>query len=72
MVKLCQLADHGCRSVRLQIVHTNSKQCTCSTRMIISSVTVLLYKEKEYKQVIKTFSKNVEGCRDGSAKNHRN
>ena len=23
-------------------------------------------------QVIKTFSKNVEGCRDGSAKNHRN
>ena len=24
------------------------------------------------KQVIKTFSKNVEGCRDGSAKNHRN
>ena len=23
-------------------------------------------------KVIKTFSKNVEGCRDGSAKNHRN
>ena len=44
----------------------------CSTRITTSSVTVLLYKEKEYKQVIKTFSKNVEGCRDGSAKNHRN
>ena len=35
---------------------------------------LLLYycTKKEYKKVIKTFSKNVEGCRDGSAKNHRN
>ena len=56
----------------LQTVHTNSKWCTCSMRITTSSVTVLLYKEKEYKQVLKTFSKNVEGCRDGSAKNHRN
>ena len=51
-------------------LHANSKWCTCSMRITTSSVTVLLYKEKEYKQVIKTFSKNVEGYRDGSAKNH--
>jgi len=33
---------------------------------------VLLYNKKAHKQVGKTFSKNVEGCRDGSTKNHRN
>ena len=60
----------GCQSAHI-CVHANSKRCTCSTR-ITSSVTVLLYKEKEYKQVYKIFSKNVEGCRDGSAKNHMN
>ena len=43
--------------MRLQIVHANSKRCTCSMRITKSSVTVLLYREKEYKQVIKTFSK---------------
>ena len=52
----------------MQIVHANSKRYTCSMRITTSSVTVLFYKGKEYKQVIKTFSKNVEGCRDGSAK----
>ena len=26
----------------------------------------------QYIQVNKTFSKNVQGCRDGSAKNHSN
>ena len=31
-----------------------------------------LTKEKGYKQVQKTFLKNVERCRDGCAKNHRN
>ena len=35
---------------------------------IVSCLVMLLI----YLQVIKTFSKNVEGCRDGSAKNHRN
>ena len=30
-----------------------------------------MYMLHTYK-VLKTFSKNVEGCRDGSAKNHRN
>ena len=65
---------------RLQVQECEVANCTCKLKTVhlfnednnILCYCLILYREKEYKQVIKTFSKNVEGCRDGSAKNHRN
>ena len=48
------------RSITLVTLWGHPTHCTCTC-----------YQSQGYeKQVWKTFSKNVEGCRDGSAKNH--
>ena len=62
-VQECEVANHTCK---LKTVHLfnedNNILCYCT---IVQGKRVQTSNKK-------TFSKNVEGCMDGSAKNHRN
>ena len=53
----------GCRFVAVSLIHLLPFQMSARTTPFVRIVD---------KQVLKTFSKHVEGCRDGSAKNHMN